>query len=172
MKSSRAFTLVEMVTSLSIGSVLIVLAIGTIHRTMRIESSLRNYDRAERTAAQLSRQFRTDIHQAERIELDHSQGNQLKLLLTLPGQSSVVYRLESNHVRREQRLNEQQVHRENFSFPKQYSIDFQERSSPSRAILTVHQNSNPEGVPPRLQLHVEAVIGKFLQSTQLEEVSP
>jgi len=41
--NSRAFTLVEMMVSISVGSVLLGLALGMIHRTMRFESTTRTY---------------------------------------------------------------------------------------------------------------------------------
>ena len=171
MKTRRAFTLVEMVASISVGSVLLVLAIGTVHRTMRIESTLRKNALAQRTAARLSRQFRHDIHLAESVSLDRQQADEPVLQIELPGQSPVSYRVEHAIVHREQRRSDALVHRERFSFPENFVVNFQELPTPQRVMLTVERETGLIGVSPRPEVHVEAVIGRFLRLSQPREAS-
>ena len=171
MKTRRAFTLVEMVTSISVGSVLLVLAMGTVHRTMRIESTLRENALTERTAARLSRQFRHDMHLAESVSLDRQQADEPVLQIELPGQSPVSYRVEHTSVHREQAHSDTQVHREHFSFPENFVVNFRELTAPQRVVLTVQRETGLIDVPPRLEMHVEAVIGRFLRLRQPKEAS-
>ena len=161
MKTTRAFTLVELVASLSAGSVLLVLAMGTVHRTMRIESAMQNNAAAERTAARLSRQFRHDIHLAESVSLDRQQAGKPALQIILPGQSPISYRIDDASVHREQTLTDKQVHHEQFMFPENFVMNFQELTAPQRVVLTVHSETGLTNAPPRLELHVEAVIGQL-----------
>lgn len=166
----RAFTLVEMMVVISVGSVLMGLALGMVHRTMRAESTVRTHARVERTAARLSRQFRHDIHEAESVLLDQQSDVPL-LQLILPDQRPITYRIESSSLLRQQQHSDEQTHRELFSFPDNYSLQFAELSKPPRATLTLEHDTKLVGIDPKIKLHVEAVIGQFLRLSQTEEAS-
>lgn len=172
MNNQRGFTLVEMLVSISAGSVLLVLATGVVHRTMRVESVVRENAAAERAALRLSRQFRHDIHQAKSVSLDGRQADQPVLQIVLSGQAPVSYRVEHTGVLREQPHNDTQIYREHFSFPDNYTVKFNELPSPRRVALTLERDTGLVGVPPRVELHVEAVISQFLQLRQPKENSP
>ncbi len=171
MNNRRAFTLIEMLVSISVGSVLMGLALGMVHRTMRAESTARTNAQVERTAARLSRQFRHDIHQAQSISLDGQQTDTPSLRLMLSDQRPVTYQIERGRVLREQQQGDEQTHREVFSFPDDHSLLFAELAEPSRAVLTVEHDTKLVGISPQVRLHVEAVVGQFLRLSQTEEAS-
>ena len=170
MKHSRAFTLVEMLTCISVGSVLLGLAVSMVHRTMRIESTARSSAQVERTASLLSRQFRQDIHRTKTFSLEGTLPEEVQLRLTLPEQSNIIYRLSENSVYREQQ-NSGQTHRETFSFPSNHSFQITELSDPVRLALTLEHDANLIDVSPQIKLHVEAVVGQLFRLIQPREIS-
>lgn len=172
MNEQRGFTLVELSASLAVGSVLLVLATGVVHRTMRIESIMRDNAAVERAALRLSRDFRYDAHRAESFSLNRPTADQPMLQLVLPGQAPVTYRVEGSGVLREQSNNDTQIHRERYSFSDNFHVQFAELPAPRRVVLTLERKTELVGIPPRIELHVEAVIGQFLQFSQTEETSP
>ncbi len=171
MNNRRAFTLVEMMVSISVGSVLMALALGIVHRTMRTESTARTHAEVERTAARLSRQFRHDIHQAKSVSLDNQQSDATLLRLVLPDQQPITYRIEKRGILREQQHRDEQTHREIFTFPDDYILQFAELTEPSRAMLTLKHDTKLVGIAPQIKLHIEAVIGQFLRLSQTGEDS-
>ncbi|NOY41099.1 MAG: prepilin-type N-terminal cleavage/methylation domain-containing protein [Planctomycetes bacterium] len=171
MNNRRAFTLVEMSVSIAVGSVLMGLALGMVHRTMRAESTARINAQVERTAARLSRQFRHDLHQAQSISLDNQQNDTPSLRLVLSDQRPITYQIDKSSILREQQQSDEQTHREIFLFPDDYSLLFGELGEPSRVVLTVEHDTKLVGISPQVRLHVEAVVGQFLRLSQTEGAS-
>lgn len=171
MNKRQAFSLAEMMVVISVGSVLMGLALGMVHRTMRAESTARTHARVERTAARLSRQFRHDIHQAESITLDDPTADMPLLRLTLPGQQPITYRIEDSKILRQQQRSDEQTSRELFAFPDNYALQFAELVEPLRATLTLRHDTRLVGIEPQVKMHVEAVIGQYLRLSQTEEAS-
>lgn len=170
MSSPRAFTLVEMLVSISVGSVLMALALGMVHRTMRAESAARSHAQIERAAARLSRQFRHDIHQAKSTSIAAQQKGLPRLRLTLSAQPAITYQITKEGLLREQQQGHDQTYREIFAFPDGHILRFAELAKPHRAVLTLEYDTKLVGVPPQVKLHVEAVIGQFLRLSQTEEI--
>ncbi len=171
MNNQRAFTLVEMMVSISVGSVLMGLALGMVHRTMRAESTARTHAQVERTTALLSRQFRSDIHRAKTVLLDDQQSDSPSLRLMIPNQRPITYRIENNSLHRQQQQGDEQTHIELFPFPDDHILKFVEMTRPPRIVLTLEHDTKLVGVAPRIRLHVEAVVGQFLRLGQSKEVS-
>lgn len=171
MRRQRAFSLVEMVTAISVGSVLMVLAMGTVHRAMRIESTARDRDASQRTSARLARQFRHDLHRAKSVSLDR-QEIVTTLLLEYPDQPSIAYRVIDNGLLRERQLSDPQLQREEFLYPEHFQVELGILPSPQRATLTVRYETQLVNVSPRIQLHLEAVSGQLLRLSQSEGDSP
>ncbi|NOZ40319.1 MAG: prepilin-type N-terminal cleavage/methylation domain-containing protein [Planctomycetes bacterium] len=162
----RAFTLVEMMVSISVGSVLMALALGMVHRTMRTESTANTNAKVERTAARLSRQFRHDIHQAESVSLDNQQPDAALLRLMLTDQRPLTYRIENGGILREQQQSDERTQREFFGFPENFTLQFAQLSEPARITLTLEHDTQLVGIAPQIRLHVEAVVGQFLRLRQ------
>jgi len=171
MNKHRGFSLIELSASLAVGSVLMVLAMGMVHRTMRVESVARLNARFERTAARLSRQFRLDVHRAQSISIDNQQTNTPVLQLLLPNQHPISYSVETGDVLREQQQGADQTHRDRFSLPDNYTVQFATLTGPPRAVLALDHDTKLVGISPQVKLHVEAVVGYFLRLSQPEEAS-
>ena len=161
MRRRRGFSLVEMLACISVGSVLLVLSMKVIHRTMRIESRARETAAVQHHATRLARQFRRDVHQAESMQIGRQEPEQNALELTLSGGLPTVYLAEPGHVVRTQQLPDGTTHRDCFSLPDDCSVHLAQLDSPARAVLTIDRDTRLVGVAPRIELHIEAVIGKL-----------
>jgi len=171
MKNRRAFTLIEMSVCISLGSILLTLAIGLVHRSMHNESSNRRTANVERTATRLSDQFRRDVHQAKNASLDGLDTKELVLVLELMGEPNVTYRLEEHTIIREKQLDNRQTQREQFDFPDDHELEVGELNDPPRIVLTFRQDTGLAGISPSWKLHVEAVVGRFNKPVSTQEVA-
>jgi type II secretory pathway pseudopilin PulG len=166
-----AFTLVELVATISTASVLLALATGVVHRMMRFESASRQRASVHRTALRLSHDFRHDIHRAEGIELSDHEGQTPMVRLILSEVGDVTYQVANQRVLREQRLDDEQVARETYDFPTDYQVSFSQ-PAPRTAKLTVVHHLPLVGINPQTVLHVEAELGRLLRLTQVEGTTP
>jgi prepilin-type N-terminal cleavage/methylation domain-containing protein len=162
MNKPQAFTLVEMLVCISMGSVLMGIALNMVHRTMRIETAARSNSQLERSANRLSRQFRHDVHRAQVVSLETLEAGAVAVRLVLPGEAPIVYRLEQHIALRQQEQAAGRTHRESFEFPEDYRFRVEELVHPARAALSLQRDPDLIGVGPQRSLHVEAVVGQFL----------
>ena len=172
MNQPRGHTLVELIVTMSVGSTLLLLATGVVHRTMRFESVSRERGDVHRTAGRLSHDFRRDAHQAESLQLSDEADQPSTMRLTLPDQDAVTYTVDKGMVLREQRLADGQVRREPYYLPPGYRATFARLFRPRRAVLTVEHDHGLVGEAPRTLVHVEAEVGRLLRLAQIEEPTP
>lgn len=167
----RGFTLVELMATVSTSSVLLMLATGVVHSTMRFESMSRQRAEVHRAAVRLSHDFRQDIHRANGFRISDRADQPPTIHLTLPEGSEVTYQVTRQRVLREQRLGAQQVARETYDFPANYRVMFSQ-SEPRMAELTVEHHLQLVGVDPQTVVHVQAEVGRLLRLQKVEEISP
>jgi len=167
----RGFTLVELMVTVSTASVLLMLATGVVHSTMRFESTSRQRAEVHRAAVRLSHDFRHDIHRANGFRISDRADQPPTIRLTLPEGSEVTYEVINQRVLREQRLDAQQVARETYDFPANYRVMFSQ-SEPRMAELTVEHHLQLVGVDPQTVVHVQAEVGRLLRLEKVEEISP
>ncbi len=167
----RGFTLVELMATISSASVLLMLATGVVHSTMRFESTCRQRASVHRAAVRLSHDFRYDIHRANGFRISDRADQPPTIRLILPEGSEVTYQVTHQRVLREQRLGAQQVARETYDFPADYQVMFSQ-SEPRMAELTVEHHLQLVGVDPQTVVHVQAEVGRLLRLAKVEEISP
>ncbi len=167
----RGFTLVEMIVTISTASVLLMLATGVVHSTMRFESMSRQRAEVHRAAVRLSHDFRHDVHRANGFRISDRADQPHTIRLTLPEGSEVTYQVTRQRVLREQRLGAQQVARETYDFPANYQVMFSQ-SAPQMAELTVEHHLQLVGVDPQTVVHVQAEVGRLLRLAKVEEAAP
>ena len=78
-----------------------------------------------------------------------------------PDGSIVTYRVEDNFVVRERRGSATGDERERFLMEDNSSARFEVQTKPARAILTVVKEQGLHGIPPRVDLTVEALVGRW-----------
>ena len=169
MNRPRGHTLVELIVTMSVGSTLLLLATGVVHRTMRFESTSRQRTDVHRTARRLAHDFRRDAHRAESVKLSDEADPPTTIRFSLPDEAAVTYTVARGMVLREQRLAEGQVRREPYYFPPGYRVTFAGVFRPRRAVLSVEHDHGLIGEPPSTLVHVAAEVGRLLRLAQVEE---
>ena len=110
MNGRRGVTLLELLLVITAGGTLSLLAIGTIHRTMRLNSLSREQIDLQATTARFTRQLRRDVHRSASAQLSDV-GPQTLTLATNP---PVTYTFSPAAVLRRLSLADGREHRETY----------------------------------------------------------
>lgn len=165
----NGFTLVELLVSLTLGSVLLTLGLSLVHRTMRVDSAAKANAEVERVAGRLSQALRYDVHRASELQLpDNSapdrSNQQASLKLTLQSGQVITYQRTELGLLREEQLDPQRTRHEQFPLPDDHIASFSELDEPPRLVFTIECLTHSPDTPPleaprQLKLRVEAVVG-------------
>ena len=150
-------TLVELVLSMSAGSAIMLLAISLVHQTMTLTEKSRHRSDNNRTLDQLAHHFRRDVHLAAEIDVV---ANDTLSIKSTDG-SQVTYKTQNQIVVRERKYASQEKENERFVLADASSASFQSIPNPERASLIVSSDSGLYGVAPRVDLHVETLMGRW-----------
>ena len=150
-------TLVELVLSMSAGSAIMLLAISLVHQTMTLTEKSRHRSDNNRTLDQLAHHFRRDVHLAAEINVD---ANDTLSIKSTDG-SQVTYQARNQTVVRERKYASLENENERFVLADASSANFQWMPNPERASLIVRTDSGLYGVAPRVDLHVETLMGRW-----------
>jgi prepilin-type N-terminal cleavage/methylation domain-containing protein len=172
MNQRRGYSLTEMQVVIAVGSVLMTLSTGVLVRSMRVNSTLMEQANLERTATRLSQQFRQDVHRAEGCVVDDQQEEGLVMRLAMPDEQPIEYHLAGKRIERTQAVGAGQTRRELFLFTEGCSVALSELEAPQRVGLLVERETGLVGEPPRVVLHVEAVVGQLVTLSKAGEEQP
>jgi prepilin-type N-terminal cleavage/methylation domain-containing protein len=165
------FTLAEMMVVMTVSSTLLVLATGMVHQTMTLQSRGRQLGARQQTALRLASQFRHDVQRSRQASLQRD-GTALIFESRRPGESAVTYNAEDGQVLRAQLRANGQHQRESFRFTPGDQAHFELLPGPRRAVLVITHPIEQVGDKPRLELHVEAVVGRHRTGLFAENVLP
>ena len=154
-----AFTLVEMLVTMTVSTTLLVLASGMIHQTMTLHTQGRLQGDRQRTALRLARQFRHDIQHSHQVSLQQD-GAAMTLEIRQPTAVTVTYSTQDSRIVRDQPRANGQHQREMFLFAPNDRAYFELLADPHRAALVVMHPVDPITENERIELHVEGVIGR------------
>jgi hypothetical protein len=172
-KLRRALSLIELMAGLSACSVILTTSAVLLHRVMRVESTSRAFADVERNAARLSRQFRQDVHRASAALVSPPKSKSVvALALELSNNQSLNYSITDGIITRIELQNGKITARDEFGFPENAQLAFEEQQSPKRIVLslttpretpTAAESNNQKlnivhSVP--LSLRVEAVVDR------------
>lgn len=160
----NGFTLIELMMTITVGSTLLILAVGLVHQAMSFGSQSRDQADQARSRNRLATAFRQDVQQAKSCQIDSDQ----QLNLSMADGSQVTYLATANQVSRTQPLDNGQTRHESFEFSAISTIVFERLSEPDLAVLTIVR-SLPTA-ETRIESQVAAVIGRR-QMLQQAEVS-
>lgn len=165
MRRRRAFTLVEMLIAISLGSSLLLLATQMIHQTMNVSRT--NQDRADvaLSESRFARQFRRDVHQAISFDL-LDEGH---LILSLSDNRECSYAFRAGNVERRLLQEGELLQVEAFNLGEGGVVTIEELSTPKRLSAKLVRVSGIRHLDPLLNRKVEAVVGKMLLSSVVEE---
>jgi prepilin-type N-terminal cleavage/methylation domain-containing protein len=157
--SRRAFTLIETLVVMTVGSVVLAIAIGMLHLLLRAENTGRDRVSHATVSARLAEQFRNDAAEALRTipTPDHAAS---QCQFALPDGREVAYRVLPNEVQRDERAAGKTVRQESYMLPEDRVAVFGMESSakPVRASLVI--TGDGTRLPAGRELRIVAVVGK------------
>ncbi len=158
MKKRRAFTLVELLTTMTMGSSVMLLAIGLVHQSMSMSKLAKVRWEHDQSLARLAERFRSDVHSASALISASTKSLSLKL-----DESTVVYKYDAAQVTWEKTSPHSAVARETFRFDERCAANFASQAHPNRVVLQVERQVESTEVPSRVDLRVVAVVGRWQQ---------
>ena len=166
MNGRRGFTLLELLLVITAGGMLSLVAIGLVHRTMRLNSLSREQIDLQAKTARFTRQLRRDVHRSESARLSND-GLQTLTLATNP---PAIYTFSPTAVLRRKSLADGREHRETYRFGDDttylLSIDS------GRVDVVAEQRRSTENSTPRILFEFEAHVGRIPGVTSVDEITP
>jgi prepilin-type N-terminal cleavage/methylation domain-containing protein len=159
MKRRKAFTLVEMLMTMTMGSSLMLLAIGLVHQAMSMSKLAKVRGEHDHSLARLALQFRSDVHLAPELVSAAPDSVHLKLA----DESTVTYKREAANVTREKTGLGSEVARELFRLDERCVVTFANETNPDRVVLLVERRVEIAEVSSPVDLRVVAVVGRWQQ---------
>jgi len=156
-KQRNGSTLVELVLSMSAGSAVMLLAIGLVHQTMTMTEKSRRRADNHRALDQLAQNFRRDVRMATEFEVTSEED----LLIKNPDGSSVSYTSLNHSVVRQRKYVSLGNEYERFILGDVSTASFQRMSSPERISLIVSSETELKGIPRRVELNIESIVGRW-----------
>lgn len=168
MKRRNAFTLVEMLMTMTMGSSLMLLAIGLVHQSMSMSKLAKVRGEHDQSLARLAQQFRSDVHLASELvsfspDLIH---------LKLADDSTVTYKREAATVTRDKTGPGTDIARELFRFDERCMATFTSETYPECVVLQVERRVENSEVSSPVELRVVAVLGRWQQLEQAGDNRP
>jgi prepilin-type N-terminal cleavage/methylation domain-containing protein len=163
MKRRAGFTLVETLAAITVGSVMLAVAVGLLHSLFRLDRAARDGFQTSSTLTRLGEQFRADVHAATKIET-RSPANPGRLCeLALPEGVSVVYRTDSDgeELIRVERRGGKDVAIESFALPPESAASVERFTAEQTPLagLRIGRRSAAPATEPDSRFRIEAAIG-------------
>ena len=156
----RAFTLVEMVTVVTIGSALMGVAVVMLTALLKNEGSSRRHLEYCNILNRLDGQFRADAHAAVRVAA-RQEGGAWELTLPEPAKT-LIYRCQPREITREERDGEKILRRESYALPEEVKSSIERKSEGALSTLILRVEPKPAiDVKIRyLAANIEAVLAR------------
>ncbi len=156
MNRRLAYTLIELLVVLSVGGVVMSLAITVLERTLAITTATTESLSDERAANRLVEQFRRDVHNAESVNVESPQR-----LIASNHSESVIYSVTDGNVVRDQTFKDGKMGHEEFFVGWNRTVEFVDRTDPKWASLAVKRDTGLKGYPIQIDRMVVATTGKM-----------
>jgi prepilin-type N-terminal cleavage/methylation domain-containing protein len=164
----QAFTLIELLTTLTVGSTLMILAVSMLHKTLQLSEVSRERAQRIQSSSLFADQFRRDVHAAISAECP----NNLHLVLESPDHSIIEYTIGTNTIEREVRRGTGQLEREVLHLGKLGQGTFDIMKQPERVALTIGSKLTPTSDALRVDRHIEPIVGRSNHTAELINDSP
>jgi hypothetical protein len=169
-----AASLIEVVVMLSIGMVMLGIAMTTIHLLLRAERHSTQAVYHNTTIARLSQVLRDDVHAArEAVVGAGDDDGPATLNLTLDDDRRIVYTIEEHELKRIESVGETVERRNSFFLPVGSLLQFEQAAGPPLAVRlviqraplvrgTATQTKQSTGEPPaRRTLTIQSIVGRI-----------
>lgn len=162
MHPRKGFTLVELLTTMTMGSSIMFLAIGLVHQSMTMSKLAKVRWEHDQSLARLAQQFRNDVHTAVEVTSISSESLSLKL----PDNTTVTYKFEAETLRWEKTSPSTEAAHDTFLFSPGCLGVFSHQADPKLIVLHVERRLDSTEFLPPVDLRIVAAIGRW---TQLEQ---
>jgi prepilin-type N-terminal cleavage/methylation domain-containing protein len=166
----RAFTLIEILVVITVGSVLMGVAVVMLAALLKSEGSSRRHLEYCTILNRLDDQFRDDVHAAAKAT-PGERGEALELVMPEPGAKLVRYRFEPGEIVREESEGEKILGRESFTLPEEVSAKFEQKQEgeSSMLILRVEPKAIDGGKIHYPASSIEAVLSRDRRIERIEK---
>ncbi len=158
-KMQPAFTLVELLTTLTVGSTLMVLAVNLVHQTMLLSQTARDKVQRLQTTNLFVDQWRREIHAAQSVEVNSDQEVTINLQDDLP----VIYKIVEHQLIRLRQAVNGVTERDALQLGERTNCQFEMLLEPQRVALTLESQLDGPDFQRRIDRRVEAVVGRTRQ---------
>jgi prepilin-type N-terminal cleavage/methylation domain-containing protein len=164
--SRRGHTLVEMIVVMTVGAMLLGIAVSVLHVLMRVEQSGRAHVERHETLARLADQFREDVHAAS---VKPAADGESVWRLDLAADRTVRYAAEKGRITREERMGDKTASRESYIMPDDYTAAMapDDAKNPSLVGLIV-KFKGVLGVKDR-EIRIDAALGKDRRFAEIKK---
>jgi type II secretory pathway pseudopilin PulG len=146
----RGISLVELVVVMGIATVMLGLAVTTIHMLLRAEWNSTETVWYGTSLARFSRTFRQDVHAATSAGIPTPPPDgKSRLELTLPKQRTVTFRIDGNTITRLEADAGKVRHGDVYHFPPKSTIRFGRTQEPALVHVVINRPSMPEALAGR-----------------------
>ncbi len=157
MTRRRAFSLVELLLTIGIGTTLMMLAVNIVHESMRLSSVSNRLQHNDRVATQFARQLRIDVQRSLVAQLN----GQSKVELKHSDSTEIAYASEQNFVVRTVTQGDETLQHEKYQFGPGMSVQFANLESPKRISATVLRANSISASEPRIDRQISATVGRM-----------
>ena len=168
MTNRNGSTLIEVMLSLTAGSVIMMLAIKLVHQTFQLSTQTSARVDLSHSLNRLARQFRNDVHLASSIQVTSNDS----LNTENSDGTKVAYKVKNGLVLRAQTDAAKIETFEQYSLISDSRVAFERAINPERCQLIVENSSSSSGSVPKLHLNVSALVGRWEDSKLLESGEP
>ena len=167
MSKRKGFTLVEMLVVISVGSTLMMLAIGLVHQSMTLSKAVQSNSARLHATNRFIDQFREDVHTSNNVVCQDSKSLNIEFVDASSSRTKQIrYTSSNNKILREEVLFDDKIRREELVLSEQGFGHFEIDSDERIARLTIEKKSDQKDsemkdAPPRLDRKVEAAIGRW-----------
>jgi type II secretory pathway component PulJ len=157
----RAYTLIEMIAVVTVGSALMGVSIVMLVALLKSEGSSRRHLEYCTILNRMDEQFRADVHAAATAKVSEL-GDEMELALPPPGKTLIRYRCQPNEITREELDEEKTLRRESYVLPEGVVYSLGQTSEGPLTMVMLHVDGKPV---PGSKIHypsttMEAVLGK------------
>jgi prepilin-type N-terminal cleavage/methylation domain-containing protein len=170
----RGFTVLEMIVVMSVASVVMVVAVGWIHQSLKLGSIISKRQEHHQSLLRLARQLRDDVNRGESMVMVGDD----QLLITLDDRT-LRYTIEDQRLLYQSRLPDGKIALQDaFALSRTSTSRWETSEMPTWITLIVDRGGAPRpteqserAIKRSTDLHVRAGIGRWLQ-LGIAETSP
>lgn len=156
----RGFSLVELMTTITVLTILLGLCAGLIRLLLKLDQSGRDAMTTASDQVRLARTFREDAHRSTATNLPVIEPNHL--ILSMPDDFKAEYTVRPSDVLRELRQGDRVRHREVYRLPARASVRFEASVEAGRSLLSirVHREISPTSGTLEQDERTDAEVGR------------